>query len=521
MHLNYYALKRLVPALKSKLAEGTFVEAFSQEKDELILCFLTSRETPFYIRATLTSTFTSLSFPDDFRRSRRNSVNQFSSLVGKKVSDIRMFLNERAFAIQFEEATLLFKMHGNRSNIILFENEQSPVLFKNSLKGDLSLSPDQLDRPIERNESLFLATPDLNTFYPTFGAIPRAYLASQQFDQLSPSRQWQTLQKLEEQLNTNSFYLIEFKGKPALSLLALDKAEMLSENPIDAYNSFYRAYTRTFYFTREKRRLHADLNRRITRTNNYIEKSEARLQALVQEIQPEQVADILMANLHQIPSKVKTVRLHNFYNDQEIDIKLNPQLSPQKNAENYYRKSKNRKIEVEKTENHVFEKYEVLENLNRVKTELDSLDNFKELKQFIKVNQLEHTTSQKQKDPVPYKPFEFQKFQIWVGKNAKANDALTLRHAYKEDLWLHAKDVPGSHVIIKHQAGKVFPKQVIERAAELAAYYSKRKTDSLVPVIYTPSKFVRKRKGAPAGQVVVTKEEVIMVPSRGPSDLSQ
>lgn len=521
MHLNYYALKRLVPALNSRLTGGTFTESFSQEKDELILCFLTREDAPFYIRATLTSTFTCLSFPDDFRRSRRNSVNQFSTLEGKKVSGLRMFLNERAFAIEFGDASLLFKMHGNRSNMILFENEQLPVLFKNSLRGDRSLLPDQSDRPIERTEELFLANPDAYAFYPTFGAVPRAYLASQHFDQLSPSEQWQALQKLEEQLNTNPFYLIEFKGKPALSLLPLDKAEPLSENPIEAYNTFFRTYTRTYYFAREKQRIHAELAKRITRTNNYIKKSETRLQALTEEIQPEQLADILMANLHQIPPKVKTVRLFNLYNNEDIDIKLNAQFSPQKNAENYYRKSKNRKIEVEKTETHVFEKYEALEHLGQLQTELDKLQHFKELKQFIKANDLEQTRSEKQKDTVPYKSFEFQNYKIWVGKNAKANDELTLKYTYKEDLWLHAKDVPGSHVIIKHQAGKAFPKQVIERAAELAAYYSKRKTDSLIPVIHTPSKFVRKRKGAPAGQVVVTKEEVIMVPSRGPSDLGQ
>ncbi len=98
--------------------------------------------------------------------------------------------------------------------------------------------------------------------------------------------------------------------------------------------------------------------------------------------------------------------------------------------------------------------------------------------------------------------------------NAQRNDELTLKYAYKEDLWLHAKDVPGSHVIIKHQSGKNFPKDVIERAAQLAAYYSKRKTDTLCPVAVTPKKYVRKRKGDPAGMVVVEREEVVMVEPR-------
>jgi predicted ribosome quality control (RQC) complex YloA/Tae2 family protein len=113
--------------------------------------------------------------------------------------------------------------------------------------------------------------------------------------------------------------------------------------------------------------------------------------------------------------------------------------------------------------------------------------------------------------PLPYHEFEFQGFKIWVGKNAISNDQLTLKYSHKEDLWLHARDVAGSHVIIKYQSGKPFPKTVIERAAQLAAYNSKRKTDTLCPVAYTPRKYVRKRKGDPAGAVIVEREEVIMV----------
>ena len=120
---------------------------------------------------------------------------------------------------------------------------------------------------------------------------------------------------------------------------------------------------------------------------------------------------------------------------------------------------------------------------------------------------------------LPYHQFEFRNFRILVGKNAVANDMLTLKFSHKEDLWLHAKDVSGSHVLIKHQSGKNFPRDVIEYAASLAAYNSKRKTESLCPVIVTPKKFVRKRKGDPPGAVVVEREEVVMVEPLKPTDV--
>lgn len=102
-----------------------------------------------------------------------------------------------------------------------------------------------------------------------------------------------------------------------------------------------------------------------------------------------------------------------------------------------------------------------------------------------------------------------------IGRNAKNNDLLTQRYTYKDDLWLHARDVTGSHVVVKYKAGKTFPKSVIERAAELAAWYSKRRTDSLCPVIVTPKKYVRKPKGLAEGQVLVEKEDVVLVVPKG------
>jgi predicted ribosome quality control (RQC) complex YloA/Tae2 family protein len=118
-----------------------------------------------------------------------------------------------------------------------------------------------------------------------------------------------------------------------------------------------------------------------------------------------------------------------------------------------------------------------------------------------------------------FRKFEIDDFEILVGKSAKNNDLLTQKYSYKEDLWLHARDVAGSHVLIKYKAGKIFPKQVIEKAAQLAAYYSKRKSDTLCPVIVTPKKYVRKPKGALEGQVLVEREEVLLVKPAAYDDL--
>src|SRR5699024_8956156 len=123
---------------------------------------------------------------------------------------------------------------------------------------------------------------------------------------------------------------------------------------------------------------------------------------------------------------------------------------------------------IENLQNNIQAKQEKKRILEQHVTEINNAFSLKLLRKYIKAHGLSH--SKEANDPTsPFKVFEAEGFQILIGKNAKNNDLLTQKHAFKEDLWLHAKDVSGSHVIIKYQAGKKFPKPVIEKAAQLAA----------------------------------------------------
>jgi predicted ribosome quality control (RQC) complex YloA/Tae2 family protein len=100
-------------------------------------------------------------------------------------------------------------------------------------------------------------------------------------------------------------------------------------------------------------------------------------------------------------------------------------------------------------------------------------------------------------------------YDIFVGKNAANNDVLTFQYAKKNDIWLHARNSAGSHVVIRNKAEGIVPKPVLLVAAGIAAYYSKEKGSGMVAVAYTYKKFVRKPKGAAPGEVVMEKETVI------------
>jgi predicted ribosome quality control (RQC) complex YloA/Tae2 family protein len=176
----------------------------------------------------------------------------------------------------------------------------------------------------------------------------------------------------------------------------------------------------------------------------------------------------------------------------------------------FYRKAKNKQIEINKLKESLTQKEGEIVKLNEWIDSCEQTDELNELRK-IRADAGLDKKQHGQVENLPFHEFEFKGYKILVGRNAEANDKLTLKYSYKDDLWLHAKDVAGSHVLIKHQSGKDFPKDVIEYAAGLAAYNSKRKNESLCPVAFTQKKYVRKRKGDPAGMVVVEREEVILV----------
>jgi predicted ribosome quality control (RQC) complex YloA/Tae2 family protein len=103
-------------------------------------------------------------------------------------------------------------------------------------------------------------------------------------------------------------------------------------------------------------------------------------------------------------------------------------------------------------------------------------------------------------------------FEVWAGKSSDSNDLLTLRHAKPDDLWFHARGSSGSHVLLRVASAPGEPsKRAREQAAAIAAYFSKMKTASLVPVAMTEKRYVRKPRGAPAGTVVLEREKVVFV----------
>lgn len=514
VHNNFYFLRQITESLTSRLAgKAVISECFSQSKDELVIRWEVGSES-FCIRANLSPALSCLSFPDRFERARKNSVDLMPTLIGTRVTYVRQFINERSFAVGLSgDQVVLFKMHGNRSNIILLQNNSVTDTFRKNLVADENMDPDSLDRVIDWSREFFdRHIEDLRRIYFTFGKVVWHYLEARGFSSLTTEQKWEEIQTVRQLLENPDYYIAEIDGKPHLCLLPVGDFRAIARQPVEAANEFYRYFTQQHVFLQEKKQLLVALRSQIAAGENYCLKNYARLEELMHDNPFKVWADVLMANLHAVDSRTERVVLENFYDDDKpIEIPLRKGSTPQKVAETYYRKAKNRHIEIERLQQSVARKEEELEAMRARLAEAESLTDLKAVRGMRRP-----VVAQKDLAPLPYHEYMFRDFRILVGKNAQANDILTLKHSYKDDLWLHAKDVSGSHVLIKYQAGRSFPADVIEYAASLAAFHSKRRSESLCPVIVTPKKFVRKRKGDPPGAVVVEREEVRMVePHRG------
>ncbi|MDL2234828.1 NFACT family protein [Christensenellaceae bacterium OttesenSCG-928-L17] len=229
--------------------------------------------------------------------------------------------------------------------------------------------------------------------------------------------------------------------------------------------------------------------------------------------------ELIMAHAHTLSRGMQYARLPNYYTDppSDISVPLDERLSPQENAQRYfkrYQKGKAAKaLAVEQcrvTSEEIAYLEGQLDNLTKCSTDTELQEIRDEL---VKENYVKPEAGKKQpQKQAPSRPLHYQSSDgadIYVGKNNKQNDSLTLRFARSEDIWLHTKNIPGSHVII--QTEKEPSNTTLMEAAMLAAYYSKARTSASVPVDYCPRKYVKKPAGAKPGMVIYTTNRTIYI----------
>ncbi len=248
----------------------------------------------------------------------------------------------------------------------------------------------------------------------------------------------------------------------------------------------------------------------------YIQKDELKNSADREKLRI--CGDLIQANIYRIPKGASEIEVENYYEDGQplIKIKLDPALSATANSQKYYknyRKAKTAeqvlKVQIENAEKELDYVSSVLDSLSRAA----SVPELSEIREELTDQGYIKTKVKRQKREAPMPPLEFTSpagFRILVGRNNRQNDQLTLKTANKNDIWLHTKDIPGSHTIIITE-GRNVDDETLLYAARLAAGHSKASEAGKVPVDYTRVRFVSKPSGAKPGMVIYVNQQTLFV----------
>ena len=293
--------------------------------------------------------------------------------------------------------------------------------------------------------------------------------------------------------------------------------------PIRQYGSCqqadsFQALLDNFYIVRDRRDAMRQKGQTIRKTvTNLTQRLQRKLAIQEKELQAtfdrerlRQLGDILTANIHRIQKGQTSVTVDDFYDENmaQIQVSISPLLSPQQNAAKFYKdyarmknaeKELTHQIELGEQELHYLRS--VLEELDRAETEAELEEIRQELQDggYIRAD-----TGKKRMKQAKVQPMRFEStdgYPIYVGRNNRQNEELTFKLARKDDIWLHAQKVHGSHVIISC-GGTTPPDDTITQAAQLAAYYAETKGGQNLPVDVTPVKQVKKIPGGKPGMVI-------------------
>ena len=538
MSFDGFFLHHMVEELRAELLNGRIQKINQPFDQELVLQIRSNRQShrlllsahPVFGRIQLTeTTFENPAQPSTFIMVLRKY------LQGAVIESIEQIENDRIVEITVSnkneigddiQATLIIEIMGKHSNILLVDKSSNKVLevikhigfsqnsYRTLLPGATYIAPPSTEavNPFTiKDEKLFeilqtqeLTAKNLQSLFQGLGrdtAIELENLLTD--DRLSKFREF-FKQETNPCLTDKSFSCVPFSTK------------------IEGHFSSLSQLLDVFYKDKAERdRVKQQASELIRRVENELQKNRQKLKKQEKELQAtenaeefRQKGELLTTFLHQVPNDQDQVVLDNYYTNQPITISLDKALTPNQNAQKYFKRYQKLKEAVKYLTDLIEETKATILYLESVETVLSQagLDEIAEIREeliqtgFIRRRQREKI--QKRKKPEKYLASD-GKTIILVGRNNLQNEELTFKIARKEELWFHAKNIPGSHVVI---SGNLNPSDEVKTdAAELAAYYSKGRLSNLVQVDMIEVKKLNKPTGGKPGFVTYTGQKTLRV----------
>ncbi|TFB23266.1 fibronectin/fibrinogen-binding protein [Filobacillus milosensis] len=439
--------------------------------------------------------------------------------------------------------TLIIEIMGKHSNVILVDPEREMILdsfkhisslqnrHRSILPGQNYVSPPDQGKmnPLKLDSESFVRKLDFNQgkmdrqiLNLIMGVSPNVTQAIAGKAYLGTADTYkQVFEEFKQQLSDHDYAPFITTGKKddfhVLDLVSQNDDKVSYDQVSEMLNQFYKGKAER---DRVKGRTH-DLMRWLKneRDKNLrkIKKHEKTLKKAEKADEYQKKGELLTAHMHMIKFGDTQVSVMDYYDPEqsELTIELDPNKSPSQNAQHYfknYQKLKKSKeivlVEIDKAKEEIDYFERLIQQLEQAREE-DIEDIREELQEqgYIKQKQ----QSKKKKGKKKIQPDYYQASdgtEIVVGRNNKQNEFVTNRMASKDDVWLHTKDIPGSHVIIRSNEPS---EDTLAEAATIAAFYSKAKHSSSVPVDYTFVKHVKKPNGAKPGYVIYDNQQTLYV----------
>ena len=538
MSFDGFFLHHMVEELRRELVNGRIQKINQPFEQELVLQIRSNRQShrlllsahPVFGRIQLTqTTFENPAQPSTFIMVLRKY------LQGALIESIEQVENDRIVEITVSnkneigdhiQATLIIEIMGKHSNILLVDKSSHKILevikhvgfsqnsYRTLLPGSTYIAPpstESLNPFTIKDEKLFeilqtqeTTAKNLQTLFQGLGRDTANELENILIsDKLSTFRNFFN-QETKPCLTETSFSPVPFAnqvGEPFTSL----------SNLLDTY----------YKDKAERDRVKQQASELIRRVENELQKNRQKLKKQEKELlatenaeEFRQKGELLTTFLHQVPNDQDQVILDNYYTNQPITIALDKALTPNQNAQRYFKRYQKLKEAVKYLTDLIEETKATILYLESVETVLNQagLEEIAEIREeliqtgFIRRRQREKI--QKRKKPEQYLASD-GKTIIYVGRNNLQNEELTFKMARKEELWFHAKDIPGSHVVI---SGNLDPSDEVKTdAAELAAYFSQGRLSNLVQVDMIEVKKLNKPTGGKPGFVTYTGQKTLRV----------
>lgn len=538
MSFDGFFLHHMVEELRTELLNGRIQKINQPFDQELVLQIRSNRKShrlllsahPVFGRIQLTeSTFENPAQPSTFIMVLRKY------LQGAVIESIEQIENDRIVEITVSnkneigdhiQATLIIEIMGKHSNILLVDKSSHKILevikhigfsqnsYRTLLPGATYIAPpstEALNPYMVKDEKLFeilqtqeLTAKNLQNLFQGLGRDTATELERQLLnDKLATFRNFFG-QETKPCLTDKSFSCVPFSTK------------------IEGHFSSLSQLLDVYYKDKAERdRVKQQASELIRRVENELQKNRQKLKKQEKELlatenaeEFRQKGELLTTFLHQVPNDQDQVILENYYTNQPITIALDKALTPNQNAQRYFKRYQKLKEAVKYLTDLIEETKATILYLESVETVLNQagLDEISEIREeliqtgFIRRRQREKI--QKRQKPEQYLASD-EKTIIYVGRNNLQNEELTFKMARKEELWFHAKDIPGSHVVI---SGNLNPTDEVKTdAAELAAYFSKGRLSNLVQVDMIEVKKLNKPTGGKPGFVTYTGQKTLRV----------